>query len=408
MTEPVTAPEGPCTAEPPLERRALLRGLGAAAAAGAGLAIAGTPFDASPADASTGTMQFGAQNNAGGDSTALISSSPGWTYLATNTGSGDGIDISVTGSGDGIFIDTAGGHGVYVATGGVGVFVTTDTDDAIVGNAGIDAGASAGIGVHGTSDGPFTETGFVAGVLGETDVSGREGVAGLSVDGTGVHGVSVGSSSTFTGFVAGVVGESNDTSAPREGVVGLSETGDGTAGYSNAAHRSGVYGENRSTGVGVGAFTTNGTGVNAVSTNGTGVVGTSTASIGVQGQSMGAGSGVKALSATGHAVEAISGGTTPTIVATNSTSGGGGPALQVNGKASFSRSGKIAVPSGASSVTQTGISLASGSLVLATIQKHLGGFQIEAAVPNVSGSKLTIFFNKPAPAATTVAWFVVN
>jgi hypothetical protein len=45
---------------------------------------------------------------------------------------------------------------------------------------------------------------------------------------------------------------------------------------------------------------------------------------------------------------------------------------------------------------------------LATIQKHLAGFQIEAAVPNVSGSKLTIYFNKPAPAATSVAWFVVN
>jgi hypothetical protein len=85
-----------------------------------------------------------------------------------------------------------------------------------------------------------------------------------------------------------------------------------------------------------------------------------------------------------------------------------GNALNVQGKAAFSRSGKLSVASGAISVTKTGVALTAASLVLATIQGHVAGLDIEAAVANVSGSSFTVYFNKAAPAATTVAWFVVN
>jgi len=80
----------------------------------------------------------------------------------------------------------------------------------------------------------------------------------------------------------------------------------------------------------------------------------------------------------------------------------------VNGPASFSRSGTLLIAAGSSSASQGGVALTSASLVLATLQQHAPGVTIEAAVPNVAAGSFTVYLSQAAPAATTLAWFVVN
>jgi hypothetical protein len=91
---------------------------------------------------------------------------------------------------------------------------------------------------------------------------------------------------------------------------------------------------------------------------------------------------------------------------------GAGMALQVNGKTEFSRSGRatIAGTSGSpkSSVTVTNVALTAKSLVLATPQRYQAGVYIEAAVPNVSGSSITIYLSKAVTKNFPVAWMVTE
>ncbi len=47
----------------------------------------------------------------------------------------------------------------------------------------------------------------------------------------------------------------------------------------------------------------------------------------------------------------------------------------------FSRSGAVTVPAASSKVTQSGVALTSASLVLATLQQHVAGVSVVAAVP---------------------------
>ncbi len=76
----------------PATRRRFL-GLGAAiAAAGAAHVV-----HASAADASTGTMQYGAANNAGSSATSLTSSHPSYTMSIANTGSSDALQVVTDG-----------------------------------------------------------------------------------------------------------------------------------------------------------------------------------------------------------------------------------------------------------------------------------------------------------------------
>jgi hypothetical protein len=83
-------------------------------------------------------------------------------------------------------------------------------------------------------------------------------------------------------------------------------------------------------------------------------------------------------------------------------------ALQVQGRAVFSASGKLTVPAGAAQVTHSPGGLKSGSLILATLQQNRPGVSVRAAVPNVAAGSFTIHFTQAVPADTTVAWFVVN
>jgi hypothetical protein len=182
----------------------------------------------------------------------------------------------------------------------------------------------------------------------------------------------------------------------KDGVVGTGAR-HGVVGNSSSTSGSGVYGENTSTGRGVEARS-NGIAMLGESTGGMGVQGraTSQSGIGVYGETEAPnGTGVlgNATQANGTGVRALS---------TNGT------ALAVDGKASFSRSGKLTVPAGATSVVKTGVALTSASMVLATLQQRRSGLWVQAAVPSPGSASFTLYLNKAAPASTTVAWFVLD
>jgi hypothetical protein len=86
----------------------------------------------------------------------------------------------------------------------------------------------------------------------------------------------------------------------------------------------------------------------------------------------------------------------------------GGKALEINGRAFFSRSGQLSIPAKKTSVIKTGVALTSESLVLATLQENIKGVWIKAAVPNVAENSFEIFLNKKPKRTVTVAWFIVN
>ena len=94
----------------------------------------------------------------------------------------------------------------------------------------------------------------------------------------------------------------------------------------------------------------------------------------------------------------------------------GGAAVRVGGTAEFSRSGKAVVRAEHSSVVVTlspgppnpDPPLTRESLILATIQQSRGGFFVESAVPNASGTSFTVHLNKPVTRDTKVGWFIVN
>jgi hypothetical protein len=94
----------------------------------------------------------------------------------------------------------------------------------------------------------------------------------------------------------------------------------------------------------------------------------------------------------------------------------GGADFAVDGTSSFSdvvsfaRSGVASIVAGQRSATQTGVSLSSSSLVLATIQNDISGLWIEAVVPNVAQSSFTMFLSRHVPQGNTVTvgWFIVN
>ena len=182
------------------------------------------------------------------------------------------------------------------------------------------------------------------------------------------------------------------------GVYGTGPTavqGDGTS-Y-------GLYGSGGNTGV----FAISGTyGVHGTSDSGSGVYGENSGStgIGVEGKTAGVGSAVY-----GHATVNGVGvfGDTASGTGVVARSMGTGTALDVRGKAKFTRSGRVTVPSGANHVTVTLAGVTNGSMVLATVQQS-GAFFVKN-VALASGS-FTIYLNKaPAsPATVKVAYFVLN
>jgi hypothetical protein len=87
---------------------------------------------------------------------------------------------------------------------------------------------------------------------------------------------------------------------------------------------------------------------------------------------------------------------------------GSGTALQVLGKATFSRSGRLALAAGQSSIAKSGVPLTSASMVLAVLQTNRSGIYVRAVVPSPSTSSFRIYLNAAVPGTTNVAWFVLN
>jgi hypothetical protein len=222
-----------------------------------------------------------------------------------------------------------------------------------------------------TADTTISNHGSGGGLYALAATSGGRGVSGV---GFGANGVG-----------AGVYGYSyND-----DGVVGFADqTGgrNGVMGVSANPNASGVYGENNGLGYGV-----------AGRSGGIAVYGDSTQSygIGVQGSNSQQG---------GVGVYGSAGPSGTGVYATNPS----GLALSVNGRAQFSRSGRITVPAGQYSATASSVSLTSTSLVMATMQQRRAGISIEAAVPNTATSSFTVYLSKAVPSDTVIAWFVVN
>ena len=171
---------------------------------------------------------------------------------------------------------------------------------------------------------------------------------------------------------------------------GATGAGPGVAGHGGYTNGIGVTGDGHGSGSGV-----SGQGGN---NNGAGVVGQGGgAGIGVWGTGGSGGTGVR-----GTATAASAAG----VLAENTATGG--TALQVAGKAVFSRSGLVTVAAGSSTTTVAGVALTSASLVLATLQQHTTGVYVLAAVPSVSGSSFTVYLSKAVTAATKVAWVIIN
>ena len=171
-------------------------------------------------------------------------------------------------------------------------------------------------------------------------------------------------------------------------------TGCGNVGLIGSGTITGVSGTGPVYGVVGQTFTADGTGVRGHSDAGTG--------IGVQGDSNGVGSGVYGL-ANANGVGVFGDTVNGTGVIARSTNGN---ALDVRGKAVFSRSGVVTVAAGAVSRKITLAGVTAASMILATAQQD-GAVFVRSAVP-ASGS-FTIRLTGKAPAAgLKVAYFVLN
>jgi hypothetical protein len=220
----------------------------------------------------------------------------------------------------------------------------------------------AGIpGQHETGTTQLYQDGNVSG-LDVTANTGGRAIGGFSSGGSGLYGngtYGVWGDGTGDGVFGtgptGVLGEggaygvygNGDT-----GVYGYGSDGNGVFGETAIPTTSGVYGQNDTTGFGVAGRSNDGTGVLADSINGT--------------------------------------------------------ALQVTGKAVFSRSGKATVKAGATTVVVKNVALTTDSLVLATLQQVEAGIYVAGVVPSAANSKFTIYLNQAPTGALKVAWFIVN
>jgi hypothetical protein len=196
----------------------------------------------------------------------------------------------------------------------------------------------------------------ITGLHGRSTASNGTGVFGedLAIGGIGVHGTGYSHGVKGDGGSTGVFGKSDSIGVYGEGAVGVSGAGltsTGVYGQTNANNASGVYGQNIGTGNGVRGLAPAGTGVLAESDNGT--------------------------------------------------------ALQVNGKAGFSRSGIATVQASSKNVTVNNVALTSSSFILATVQDETN-VAVKAVVRNLASNSFKIVLTKATTVNTPVGWFVVN
>lgn len=194
-----------------LDRRAILRTMGVVATGGLAMAAVEGVVRPTRADAATGTMKYGAFNDAGQSPTVLSSTGTfAETMIIAKEANGQALTVK---AGDTFMaVDSVG---IEVASVGLGIDVKGDQLGAIIARSRF---AAAILGRTGKTSGKK----FIAGVVGDSDE--RPGVAGLSLESTGVFGLSVGGTSD------GVVGKSRTG----RGVVG-DATGAGTGVFASAS-----------------------------------------------------------------------------------------------------------------------------------------------------------------------------
>jgi hypothetical protein len=275
---------------------------------------------------------------------------------------------------------------------------------------GVAGTSSSGNGVQGVSSSSSS-----AAVLGRSLAS-KSGVQGFSGKGladvppaavadTGVHGTA--SADLGTGVLG--IGASTSTSNS-VGVIGAGDTG--------------VFGASGATGIGVYGSVSNSVApsvygsagvIGQTDAGGTGVVGFTGLTehvpppdTGIYGRSDTGGAGGRGLTgfcATGIGLLGQSDTGEGVVAYCNTTTGN---ALRVSGKVAFSRSGKLTIAAGHSSLTKTGIALTSASFILATLQTNVAGLFVQAVVLNPAGSAFTIYLNKAPTVSVVVAWLAVN
>jgi len=294
-----------------------------------------------------------------------------------------GIDASQTG-GQGVIGASTEGNGVVgQSTDGYGVFGSSKGNYGVYGysyyNAGIYGTSAADTGVYGASQngyGMYAESG-------QTN-------ALYATASNGVETIFASDTTAGTGGGTAVYG----TSLNGIGVSGNSLSGTGVSGTitGNSSGMSAVYGEDASGG--------GGAGVQGISYRGTGVLGMvsgNTAGIravyGVDQTSQSGSYGVFGTSALGVGVYAESESSI---------------ALEVQGVATFSRSGLATVGAGKASVEVSDVALSASSMVLVTPQGKAAGVSVEGVVTNVRESSFKIYLTAASTGELDVAWLVIG
>lgn len=188
-------------------------------------------------------------------------------------------------------------------------------------------------------------------------------------------------------------------------------SGDGVQGHGKAGVRGRYQGTSsglvNSVGAGViGESTASGTGVFGATPSGVAVKGLTTNGVGLIGQTTGAANANPAISG-------VSGGTGPAVRATGKVIptgtgvavAGNAAALDVKGRATFSRSGVVTF-GGTFAVVDVPGGLTATSHALAMLQTNSGTLAVRAVVPAPSTGKITIYLTGNAASSVTVAWFV--
>ena len=264
----------------PCQAGQFVKGVGADGALSCGpdqLGTGGGAAGVSSLNGKTGSLALEAGNNI-----KIDSSQAGKLILSATpfSGGGGSLTLPFTGAANGTSpaFSVSNSAGIALSgssTGGNAVYAISGT------GYGVSAYSESSFGVAG-----ITNSG-IAGVYGESKVSGAAGVRGVNSVGPGSSGV-WGESTPGSGV--------RGSSSTGTGVLGSSEKGYGVRGTVSASG-TGVYGENSSGAAGAGvqgrADAVNSVGVGGLSAAGAGVQGTSASGTGVRGTSGGGGTGVE-------------------------------------------------------------------------------------------------------------------